>query len=231
MSIDKEIPAMGAAFGYRKPSDLPAIIPVFPLNGAVVFPRGQLPLNIFEPRYLNMVDDALAGARLIGMIQTTGRGERDAPELCEVGCAARLTSMSETSDGRYLITLTGVCRFRVGRELPVKSPYRQVEAQWDAFADDLAAPAVPLDFDRPALSTALRRYLDRRGLSADWSTIEEAEPEALVDGLAAGCPFEPAERQSLLEAPDLPARARALTALLAIAAEEPDEEDGAPPLQ
>jgi Lon protease-like protein len=222
---------MGAQFGYRKPSDLPAVIPVFPLNGAVVFPRGQLPLNIFEPRYLNMVDDALAGTRLIGMVQTAAGGDRAAPALCAVGCVGRLTSFSETDDGRYLITLTGIARFRLGRELQVKSPYRQVEALWDDFAGDLAGPDAPVGFDRERLSRVLRDYLGRRGLSADWDSISSADPEPLVNGLAAMCPFSTAERQGLLEAESLEDRARMLTTLLEIAAAGDAGEDGDAPLQ
>ena len=125
--------------GYRKVADLPETIPVFPLAGALLFPRWSLPLNIFEPRYLNMIDDAMSGSRLIGMIQPVG-GDKQAPKLADVGCAGRITSYSETEDGRYLINLTGVCRFMLKHELEVSTPYRQVEAGWAAFADDLVPP-------------------------------------------------------------------------------------------
>src|SRR5688572_20297593 len=118
------------AAAYLKAADLPQVIPVFPLDGALLLPHGALPLNIFEPRYLNMVDDAMAGERLIGMVQTRNGGERDRPRLASVGCVGRITSFSETGDGRYLITLTGVSRFTVGAELPVHTPYRQVTADF-----------------------------------------------------------------------------------------------------
>ena len=121
---------------YRKTSDLPATLALFPLPGALVFPRWDLPLNIFEPRYLNMIDDAMAGSRLIGMIQSVG-GSRAHPDLARVGCAARITRYSETEDGRYLITLTGICRFAVRKELGAISPYRQVTPDWSPFAEDL----------------------------------------------------------------------------------------------
>ncbi|HEX5776392.1 MAG TPA: tetratricopeptide repeat protein, partial [Caulobacteraceae bacterium] len=116
--------------GYRKAADLPKVIPVFPLDGALLLPGGRLPLNIFEPRYLNMIDDVMSGDRIVGMIQTRG-GDKERPTLAPVGCAGRITSYAESSDGRYLITLTGVCRFQPGRELPVQTPYRQVTAEFD----------------------------------------------------------------------------------------------------
>src|SRR5689334_6925314 len=123
--------------GYRRTSDLPQLIPVFPLDGALLLPGGELPLQIFEPRYLNMIDDAMAGDRLIGMIQTKG-GKRSNPILAAVGCVGRITSYNETSDGRYLITLTGVCRFEPGEELNLRTPYRQVRAKYARFEADLA---------------------------------------------------------------------------------------------
>ena len=122
---------------YRRADDLPLVIPVFPLDGALLLPGGQLPLNIFEPRYLNMFDDVMSGERIIGMVQTRPGGDTERPNLAPVGCAGRVTSFAETSDGRYLVTLTGVCRFRVGDELPARSPYRQVRADFTAFEDDL----------------------------------------------------------------------------------------------
>lgn len=125
------------AGNYRKTEDLPQVMPVFPLDGAVVLPGGALPLQIFEPRYLNMIDDVMAGDRLIGMVQTRAGGDRERPRLARVGCAGRITSYSETGDGRYLITLTGVCRFELGDELPTQTPYRQVRADYGLFAQDL----------------------------------------------------------------------------------------------
>ncbi|MEH6666072.1 MAG: LON peptidase substrate-binding domain-containing protein, partial [Brevundimonas sp.] len=165
------------AHSYIKVSDLPQVIPVFPLGGAIVLPRGQLPLNIFEPRYLNMVDDAMAGDRLLGMIQPSG-GPDALPALSPVGCAGRITSFAETSDGRYLITLTGVARFRVLAELPVQTPYRQVRADFEPFTLDLNAPDENQTFDRRDLLAALQGYLGPRGLDIDWDAARDAPPEA-----------------------------------------------------
>lgn len=204
------------AQGYVRAADLPQVIPVFPLDGVMLLPRGQLPLNIFEPRYLNMVDDAMAGDRIIGMIQPSG-GPRRLPSLSPVGCAGRITSFAETSDGRYLITLTGCSRFRVQSELPVQTPYRQVRALFAPYEADLVAPpAGEGNLDRENLLEALRAYLETRGLDIDWDTAETAPPEALVNSLAMALPFEPPEKQALLEAPDLDGRAAVLTALMRI---------------
>ncbi len=198
---------------YRKISDLPASLPVFPLPGALVFPRWQLPLNIFEPRYLNMIDDAMAGHRLIGMIQPIG-GPRHAPEIADVGCAARITSYAETPDGRYLITLTGICRFRVERELDVTTPYRQIEPDWSDYAVDLVPPPDGSETLKLSLIRAFRDYAAQNSLDADWSAMEDAELETIVNALSCGCPFSLAEKQALLEARDLATRADALTTLL-----------------
>ena len=208
--------------GYVKASDLPQVIPVFPLAGVIVLPRGQLPLNIFEPRYLNMVDDAMAGDRVIGMIQPAG-GLDALPSLSSVGCAGRITSFAETSDGRYLITLTGVSRFQVAAELPSQAPYRQVRALFQPFEADLTA-ADGGGFDRRPFLDALRAYLEHRGLEIDWETAGAAPSEALVNSLAMALPFEAAEKQALLEAVAVEDRARALTALLRIDAAGSDDE-------
>jgi uncharacterized protein len=199
---------------YRKPADLPRIIPVFPLSGAILFPRGQLPLNIFEPRYLNMTDDALGTERLIGMIQPDGSGGGEKPGLSHVGCVGRLTSFAETDDGRYLITLSGISRFRMLREVPVRTPYRQVEADFEPFAADLKLPAQPLSFRRDTLLEVIRAYFARNELKSDWDALEQAPPEILINALSALCPFEPIEKQALLEAEDLDARLAALMALM-----------------
>ncbi|MHC3126317.1 peptidase S16 [Brevundimonas sp. GN22] len=203
------------AQGYVRSSDLPQVIPVFPLPGAIILPRGQLPLNIFEPRYLNMIDDAMAGERLIGMIQTAGPlSER--PPLVRVGCAGRITSFAETSDGRYLITLTGISRFRIATELQVTTPYRQVRADFEPYADDLEGPDAFEGLDRERFLDALAPYLAARGLDIDWDTAKAAPAEALINSLSMGLPFEPAEKQALVEAPDLRDRCEVLTALLQI---------------
>ncbi len=213
--------------GYSKASDLPRVIPVFPLDGALLLPRGALPLNIFEPRYLNMVDDAMAGERLIGMVQTVG-GDRARPHLARVGCAGRITSFAETSDGRYLITLTGVSRFEVGEELTLQTPYRQVQAAFTTFEIDLQPAAEDWTFDRPRLLGALRAYLHQRSMDVDWATAEAAPGEALINSLSMALPFEPQEKQALLEAVTLDGRVEALTALLEIDAAETGDDDDTP---
>ena len=215
--------------GYVHAADLPQVIPVFPLDGALLLPRGQLPLNIFEPRYLNMIDDAIAGDRVVGMVQTFG-GTRARPMLAPIGCAGRITSYAEASDGRYLITLTGIIRFRVITELPVQTPYRQVHADYAAYEDDLQTALDP-DFDRDSFLGALRAYLARHSLDVDWDTAAAAPEEALINSLSMALPFEPAEKQALLEAEDLSARRIALTALLEIDAAAPGEGGSSHPLQ
>ncbi len=209
---------------YARAEDLPQVVPVFPLDGALLLPRGGLPLNIFEPRYLNMVDDAMAGERMIGMVQTRG-GDRQRPRLQRIGCAGRITSFAETSDGRYLITLTGVARFLLGEELPVHTPYRQVRAEFERFEPDLRPAPEDWDFNRDRLLGALRAYLNQRSMDVDWSTAKDAPGEALVNSLAMALPFETQEKQALLEAEDLADRAVALTALLEIDAAEGGDDD------
>ena len=213
------------ATGYRKAVDLPLAIPVFPLNGALLLPGGQLPLNIFEPRYLNMIDDVMAGDRLLGMVQTRG-GARELPALAPVGCLGKVTSFAETADGRYLITLTGLCRFDIGEELSVRAPYRQVRARFDRFEADLREDAAPSGLDRAAFLAALGRYLEHRGLGIEWESAQAAPIDALVNSLAMGLPFEAAEKQALLEAATLEDRAATLTALLEIDAAGGDDDRG-----
>lgn len=219
------------AGAYRRLEDLPQAIPVFPLDGAILLPGGDLPLQIFEPRYLNMVDDAMAGDRIIGMIQTKPGGERARPNLAHVGCAGRITAYAETADGRYLITLTGVCRFELGEELAVRTPYRQVRADFARFAADLGEEAADaLAPDRRRFASALKRYLNRRELDIDWETASQAPLGALVTSLAMGLPFDPAEKQALLEAQGLLDRFSALTTLLEIDALQ-DGDDAPPSVQ
>jgi hypothetical protein len=211
--------------GYTKIADLPAVIPVFPLDGALLLPHGNLPLNIFEPRYLNMVDDALAGERIIGMVQTVTGGSRERPALAGVGCAGRITSFSETGDGRYLITLTGLARFRIERELLTPTPYRQVTPDFTSFEEDLAPPKEDDGFDRMPFLSALKSYLDHRGMEIDWDTAREAPCEALVNSLAMALPFESLEKQALLEAPSVSERRAALMTLLKIDAIATDDDE------
>jgi uncharacterized protein len=202
---------------YNKLEDLPGTLDVFPLTGVLLLPRGQLPLNVFEPRYLALVDAALAGNRLIGMIQPSQDEQKVLkPALAAVGCAGRLTGFHESEDGRYLITLTGICRFRMVEELKTEAPFRQVKADFSPFLDDLA-PADETNFPRDRLIAALKDYLSRRDLKADWKSVLSAPPETLVNALAMLCPFEPAEKQALLEAPGWDERVDTLIALLEMA--------------
>jgi Lon protease-like protein len=217
--------------GYRRTADLPQLIPIFPLDGALLLPGGELPLQIFEPRYLNMVDDVMAGDRVIGMIQTKG-GDKSRPMLADVGCLGRITSYAETSDGRYLITLTGLCRFEPGEELSLRTPYRQVRARYDRFEDDLAEDEkaeAPLEV-RDRFAKALKRYLNHRDLDIDWETATTAPLEPLVNSLSMGLPFDRAEKQALLEAPALTDRFDALTTLLEIDCLD-DGDDDSPSMQ
>jgi uncharacterized protein len=204
---------------YHGPGDVAEVIPVFPLPGALLLPRGQMPLNIFEPRYLAMVDDALrSGLRLIGMIQPdpTQRGPADKPALYKIGCVGRITQLAETGDGRYLIQLTGISRFAVGQELPVTTPYRQCRVTYAPFADDFVARKGEQAVDRAAVLEALSAFLEANKLKADWEGIENAPNEALVNALAMMSPYGPAEKQALLEAPDLKTRAEILVAVTEI---------------
>lgn len=205
---------------YRKPSELPVAIPVFPLGGALLFPKAVLPLNIFEPRYLSMVDAALVGHRLIGMIQPAGivspasPSDTDSPNLAEVGCAGRITGFQETEDGRYLIALTGITRFRVREEIRHDGAYRIVRADWEAFASDLDRQPALDDSARARLIHALQTYLERGAMKADWTAVEEAPVDTLINSLSAGCPFTNPEKQALLEARTLEDRCAALITLL-----------------
>jgi Lon protease-like protein len=204
---------------YHQPSDLPELIPVFPLAGALLLPRGQMPLNIFEPRYLVMVDDALRLThRLIGMIQpdTAHGGSEARPNLFRVGCVGRITQLAESGDGRYLIQLTGIARFRVIEELVVPTPYRQCRVSYREFIGDFTARKGEDAVDRPHLLRALRQFLDANNLKADWDGIENAPNEALVNALAMMSPYGTAEKQALLEAPDLKTRADMLIAMTEI---------------
>ena len=204
---------------YRGPADLAHVIPVFPLPGALLLPRGQMPLNIFEPRYLAMIDDSLRdGHRLIGMIQpeTTHPGPPDKPNLYQVGCVGRITQLAETGDGRYVLQLTGVARFRVERECEVATLYRQCEVSYVPFADDFVARKGEEAVDRDHLLKALSAFLKANRLQADWGGIESAPNEALVNALAMMSPFGVAEKQALLEAPDLKTRAEILIAVTEI---------------
>jgi Lon protease-like protein len=207
---------MPAPRRYRNISDLPAVIPVFPLPGVILLPRARLPLNIFEPRYLAMVDAAMDHYRMIGMIQPRGSEGEKSHALADVGCVGRIVEYSETDDGHYLITLAGIARFQVSGERESQSPFRQVAADYTLFAEDLLSKEDP-PIPRGRLLAALKPYLSDRAMKTDWKSIEEAPAETLVSALCMLCPFEPGEKQALLEAHDLKARADALITLLEIA--------------
>ncbi len=198
-------------------ADLPETVPVFPLPGALLLPRSRLPLHLFEPRYLQMFDDTLKTShRLIAMVQPNpGRGRDDA--LHAIGCAGRVTQFSETEDGRYLITLSGISRFRIKQEVDGFAPYRRCEVSWTGFERDLGKSETDTDFDRPAFMDLLERYFASRSLSTDWDTLKEAEDELLINSLSMLLDFEPEDKQALLEAPSLSTRRETLVTLIEFA--------------
>lgn len=200
---------------YSDTSLLPSSVPVFPLARALLLPRGELPLNIFEPRYVAMVDEAISRERIIGMIQPArvGNEAEHGPSLYPVGCAGRITRFVETGDGRYLVTLAGVCRFRVVEEEPSSAPYRTCRVAYDEFRLDLDAGAGEAEVDRANIVRTLRKFAENSKLEVDWASIDAAPTETLVNALAMMSPFGPLEKQSLLEAKDLEARAEMLIAL------------------
>lgn len=205
---------------------IPEVFPVFPLIGAVLFPGGRLPLNIFEPRYLAMVDDAMAVGRIFGMIQPVPNAPRapNGPEIYKVGCLGRITAFSETGDGRYLITLTGLMRFQVVEEAEMRRGYRRVQGDVTSYRQDIPEPAGhPLGNSMPALRAtlldALRRYFHATGVDANWDAIEQISDEMLAVTLCMACPFSPIEKQALLEAQTENDRIEALLALLEINAQ------------
>jgi len=194
-------------------ANLPDTLPLFPLPGAIVLPRARLPLQIFEPRYLAMLDDVLKTShRLIGMIQPMDSEDR--PRLCAVGCAGRVTSFSETGNGRYAITLTGISRFRIGDERDGFTPYRRADVSWNEFDGDTGRPETDPDFDREEFLALLRRYLHDRGLSTDWDNLKDAGDELLINSLSMMCPFATEDKQALLESPSLPARRETIVTLM-----------------
>ena len=199
-----------------RPERLPSTLPLFPLSGVLLLPRSRLPLNIFEPRYLNMVDDAMAGDRLIGMIQPEPRSSAElTPPLFKVGCGGRIVSLAEEGN-RYLIALSGVCRFTVGEEVSTTRGYRRVVPDWSRFLCDFDEESAT-KIDRTRLTAGLKSFFKANGLSADWTSIEQAPDERLVNSLAMICPFPPAEKQALLEAATLAERATILTGLVEMA--------------
>jgi len=199
---------------FGGPADLPEVVPVFPLAAALLLPRGQLPLNIFEPRYVAMVDAAMAGARIIGMVQPLpDNGPVGTPPLYRIGCAGRITTYSETGDGRYMITLTGISRFEIIEEIAGDQGFRLCRISAASFTEDFVELAGEKAVDRKALLACFRDYLEANHLEADWESISQASNETLVNALSMMSPFGPAEKQALLEAPDLRSRAETLIAI------------------
>lgn len=217
---------------YRSLNDLPTSIPIFPLGGALLLPRAQLPLNVFEPRYLTMVDDALSRRRIIGIVQPDGDAAlaqvgnpKAKPPIYDTGCAGRITSYAETDDDRILITLTGLCRFRVVQELESMTPYRQCIVAYDDFVDDLKPGLGAEDVDRKRLLEVLKAYLEAHDLQADWRAIKHSSNESLVNSLSMISPYGPPEKQALLEAKTLEERNQILIALTEMALAQQSESE------
>jgi Lon protease-like protein len=210
---------VGLAERYHRPADLPSRLPLFPLRGAILLPGSTLPLSVFEPRYLAMVDDVIAGARILGVIQPTGSDQQnESPEgkgvpLRRVGCAGRITAYQELEDGRLSIVLTGLSRFDVVGEAESGKAYRVASVSYDRFASDFTRGLGEEQIDRKTLLQALRNYLDQNQLKTDWSVIERASSEFLINALCVMAPYGPEEKQALLEALDLKSRADVLVAL------------------
>ncbi|TCP61603.1 hypothetical protein EV663_10454 [Rhodovulum bhavnagarense] len=201
-----------------KAPDLPDTIPVFPLPGALLLPRARLPLHIFEPRYLAMLDDTLKTPhRLIGMIQPREGPGGSGRKLQSIGCAGRVTAFSETEDGRYMITLSGISRYRVLGEQSGFTPYLKADISWDGFERDMGPCETDPGFLRKPFLSLLSRFFESRGLSTDWDSLEEAEDELLINSLSMLCPFAPEDRQALLEAPSLATRRETLVTLIEFA--------------
>lgn len=201
---------------YDRIEDLPDILPLFPLDGVLLLPRGHLPLNIFEPRYVQMFDDCLGKGRFVAIIQPRDdrpETENSGPALHDVGCLGRITSFSETDDGRMIISLTGVARFKIIEELDVLTPYRQARVDYRPYESDLIADVGGFDVNRDGVLDVLKRYLDVNGMQADWDAIEDSGNEALVNSLCIISPYGGPEKQAMLEAPSLGERAEILIAL------------------
>jgi Lon protease-like protein len=207
-------------------ADLPDVIPVFPLPGALLLPRSRLPLHLFEPRYLAMLDDALkTPGRLVGMVQPNPGRNGDKAGLHMIGCVGRVTQFSETEDGRYMITLTGVSRFRILEEVDGFQPYRRARVSWDGFERDMTAPDPDTGFDRARFLDLLNRYFTSRDLQTDWESLEQADDELLINSLSMLLGFEPEDKQALLEAPSLSTRRETLVTLIEYALRGGDDEE------
>lgn len=212
---------------YQSVHDLPQSLPIFPLTAALLLPGGSLPLNIFEPRYLAMIDAALAGERMIGMVQPAIPGKRSTSGgLCLVGCAGRLVSFTETGDGRYVINLAGICRFSVQSELETTTPFRQIVADWSAFEADLLPDPSDSEVDRDLLLKTFQAYLDQNNMEADWDSIEGADTGFLVNTLSMMSPYGAVEKQAFLEAENLKQRADTLVAITEMSLAAKDSDSG-----
>jgi uncharacterized protein len=212
----------------KPPSILPEVLPILPLSGVVLLPRARLPLNIFEPRYLELIEDMLGQGRMIGMIQPTGGVGDDAAAVpvYRIGCAGRITSFTESEGNRFLVEVTGVCRFAISEELPPEKLYRRVRPDWQCFLDDLSRVETGDTVDRAQLKSALQPYFKMHDIAVDWDAVQNAPSDLLISSLVMICPLPPNEKQALLEAPDLAARAAMLTALLAMASMPQNESEG-----
>jgi Lon protease-like protein len=207
-------------------ADLPEVIPVFPLPGALLLPRSRLPLHLFEPRYLAMLDDALkTPGRLIGMVQPNPGRDGDRAGLHTIGCVGRVTQFSETEDGRYMITLTGISRFRILEEIEGFQPYRRTRVSWSGFERDMSPPEPDTCFDRARFLDLLNRYFRSRELQTDWDSLEQADDELLINSLSMLLGFEPEDKQALLEAPSLSTRRETLVTLIEYALRGGDDEE------
>lgn len=214
---------------YRGPDEVPSVIPIFPLAGALLLPRGQLPLTIFEPRYVAMVDDVLKSHRIIGMVQPDEEGSDAKPHLFNIGCAGRMTQIAETGDGRYILTLTGIARYKIVAEISTTTPYRQCQVDFTPFLEDFSPHAGEEAVDRDGVLKALGNFAEANQLQIDWKSVQEAPNEALVNALSMMSPYGPKEKQALLEAPDLRSRADVLIAITEIVLARGSQ--GARPLQ
>ena len=207
-------------------SDLPRSLPIFPLPGALLLPRSRLPLHVFEPRYLSMLDDVLSSThRLIGMIQPREGQATGKSSLHAIGCAGRVTGFSETEDGRYMVTLAGISRFRVTKEVEGFHPYRRCAVNWDSFERDLGPGEHDAGFNRDTFFKALKQFFEFEELKTDWESLKEADDELLINSLSMLCPFEPEDKQALLEAPSLETRRETLVTLIQFALRGGNAED------
>jgi Lon protease-like protein len=199
----------------KKIGDLPDLVPAFPLSGALLLPRSRMPLHIFEPRYLAMIDDALkTQGRLIAMIQPNPGRSGDENGLHQIGCAGRITQFSELEDGRYMVTLAGISRFRLVSEVEGFTPYRRINVNWDGFEQDRSSVAEDIQYDRDTFLNLLSKYFTSRDLSADWETLKDADDELLINSLSMMLEFEPEDKQALMEAPSLSTRRETLVTLI-----------------